>query len=130
MQNKAPIVLFADEDAQALDQILLRIEPTFTTVSLRTVAPLMGYVRRLHPDVVVLSDRLRYRRQDSRRILSRLCEEYRGAIILLTDCLAESERLHWMERGAHDCLLHPTRTTERILRLADRIFELAHRRNA
>jgi len=124
MVQEFPTVLFVDQDEPALDGILTRIEPIFYSMSLRSPEALPDYVKKWEPDVIVLSDRIDYRKKETSAFLAELRETYRGPILILTECASEQERARWRERGATDCLLHPTRVVDRLDDLARKILEV------
>lgn len=125
MVQDYPSVLFVDQDAEALEQILVTIEPILYSFSLRSPASLPEYVKKCEPDVVVLSDRVRFRKKEAPAFLAALRETYRGPILVLTECASEQERAKWKERGATECVLHPTRVRHRLDQLTRKILDLA-----
>ena len=120
-----PSVLFVDQDPEALSWILQKVEPFFTAYSLHSTGPLIRYLETIKPDVIVLSDRLEYRKRDVSALLTTLRESFQGRIILLTECAGQTKQALWKERGADDCVLHPTRVRDRLDHLSKRIVELA-----
>lgn len=125
MTDPLPTVLFVDEDESALHRILLQIEPIYSVFSLRSPAQIFRYIERVRPEVIVLSDRLEYRKQDVRALLTQLRERFDGKIVILSERATEQDRILWKERGADECLLHPTREHSRLDDLSRRINELA-----
>lgn len=120
-----PTVLFVDEDESALHRILLQIEPIYSVFSLRSASQIFRYLERVRPEVVVLSDRLEYRKGDIRSLLPILRERFAGKIIVLSEESSDRDRALWTELGADDCFVHPTRERSRIDGLSRRIIELA-----
>jgi DNA-binding response OmpR family regulator len=120
-----PSVLFVDEDEDALHRLLLRIEPLYSVFSLRTPSQIFRYIDRIRPEVVVLSDRLEYRKRDIRALLPVLRERFAGKIVILSEGSSEGDRALWTELGADGCFLHPTRERSRIDLLSRRIIDLA-----
>lgn len=125
MRDPLPTVLFVDEDESALHRILLQIEPIYSVFSLRSPSQIFRYIDRVHPEVIVVSDRLEYRKRSLRELLPKLRERFRGKIIILTEQTSERDRALWKERGADECLLHPTREQSRLDELSRRINDLA-----
>ncbi len=123
--SSIPTVLFVDEDVDALNRIFLHVEPVFLALSLRSAGPLHRYVERFQPDVVVLSDRLRFRRKDARALVDELRKRYDGRILVLSERPDGRERELWRRLGADDCLLHPTRLRDRLESLTRGILGLA-----
>ena len=124
MALEHPTVLLVDQDGDSLDRILVAIEPIFDAYSLRSPGSLLRYVQRLEPDLVVLSDRLSFRRKETPAFLAALRAEFRGPILILTDHVSEKDRALWKERGATDCVLHPTRVADRLVSLTRKILDV------
>lgn len=124
MLQDHPSVLFVDQERDDLDRILVEIEPIFYSLSLRSPAALCEYATKWHPNVIVLSDRIAFRKKKAPAFLAALREVYQGPILILTECLSEKETALWRERGATDCVLHPTRVRDRLEALTQRILDL------
>lgn len=125
MSDPLPSVLFVDEDENALHRLLLKIEPLYSVFSLRSPSQIFRYIDRVRPEVIVLSDRLEYRKRDVRALLPILRERFGGKIIILSEAASDRDRANWSELGADDCYVHPTRERTRIDTLSRRIIELA-----
>ena len=127
VMNSLPTVLFVDEDNDSLSRILLDLEPIFPTLSLRFPGALLDYVERLRPEVVAVSDQIRYRKKDARAYVAALRERFKdkAKIIVLAESCSEPERAAWRERGADDLALHPTRVRPRMDILSQKILDLA-----
>jgi len=128
MTREFPVVFFVDQDAPALNYLLAQIEPIFLSHSLRNVGQIRRYVDQMEPDILVLSDRLEYRKKDIRAILADLRAEYTLPILMLVDSVTEQDRARWREWGATDCILHPTRLTDRIDAVTRKILDVVHPR--
>ena len=124
MVQDHPSVLFVEQDREDLDRILLEIEPILYSISLRSPGAICEYAIKWRPDVIVLSDRVTFRKKRAPAFLAALREVYSGPILILTDCLSENEVALWKERGATDCILHPTRFRDRLDHMTQRILDV------
>jgi hypothetical protein len=125
MRDPLPTVLFVDEDETALHRILVKIEPLYSVFSLRSTSQLFRYIQRIEPEVLVLSDKLEFRKRELRFFIPLLRQRFHGKIVVLTDNATDGARAFWKEVGADDCCLHPTRERSRIDSLSRRIIDLA-----
>ena len=119
-----PTVLFVDDDPDALNSILVDIEPRITSYSLRTAGSMSEYIKKIRPEIVVVSDRLTHEEKGAFELVSELRTQYRGRIVVLTECIDLEERERWQETGVDACVLHPTRLKDRLRDLSQTILNL------
>ena len=121
-----PRVLFVDDDDDALQMLLVRIEATFLTASLRSAAPMWKYTEEFKPDVLVISDQLRHGRHDAKALIGKLRERgFKQSVLVLTDHEQPGDEARWQEWGANGVALHPTRVEKRLDRMAMQLAILA-----
>ncbi len=125
MPTHPPRVLVVDEDRNALQLMFMRIEPVFTAVSLGSAQPLGRYLKEIQPDVVVLSDRLKWGHQKAAELVPRIRKECDARVLVLTECIPDGEAARWREWGASGTLLHPTRVETRLARFTEAVMDLA-----
>ncbi len=123
--RSAPTLLFVDQDPQALTPLLMEIEPIYPTFSLRAVGELEAYTVGLRPGVVLLSDRLSWRRKNTVGLLAQLRTYYKGPIFVMVDDATDAVRAHWREAGANDAVAHPGRVRDRMRLMEKEILAVA-----
>jgi DNA-binding response OmpR family regulator len=119
----APILVAADDDWEALGRMVLMLQDC-DTIPVSTWPKLKDAVERFQPDLVLLADTIRYPRSSAERIVERLYSEQKASVLLLSEFVTPEATATWRERGAADCMLHPTKHLMRMSRLKERIYEL------
>ena len=121
-----PKVLFVDDDADALRTLMVRMEPIFLTAQLHSVAPMQHYVEQFRPQVLVLADHVRFRRQGARELVAKVRERgFKEPVVVLTDETRPGDEARWQEWGANAVVLHPTRIEPRIDHLTQQLAILS-----
>lgn len=126
-RRTAPILVAADDDWEALGR-MVELMADYEVISARTWPKLRSAVERFQPDLVLMADTLRYPRMTAQKMVARLFSELRARIVVLSEFVSPDHVARWRERGAVDCLLHPTKVRGRMVALLERMFDLIYRK--
>ena len=129
MSKQYPVVLFIEDNDEAYNSIGLHIEPVFSSMRVAKARFAKRYLTDPRPDVVVISDNVSDQFRDAGEILQGIRSEYAGPILILTECISPLERTAWLERGATETILHPTRLKPRLKEMTREILGIAAMRH-
>ena len=123
---KDPIVLIADPDFEALNRLGENLNDRFYILHAQDGFQILRFFERFSPDVVVVDETIKYGKRGLEELLPELAGRRRARVIILLENGSEQKpRRWWIERGAVDCLPHPTKNFVRLSRLDRRILEVA-----
>jgi chemotaxis response regulator CheB len=129
LRRHLPILVAADDDWEALGR-MLEFMADYEVISVKNWPKLKDAVERFEPDLVLLADTLRSPRMTAENMVARLFTEFRSRIVILSDSISHDQTAWWRERGAVDCLLHPTKVRGRMLTLLGKVRDLVILRKA
>lgn len=115
-----PILVIADDDRKALCD-LVEMLPDYHVVTAHNWSKVREYTETFEPDVVLMADTLQDPEDSFPTMVERLFRVFHARVIVLSDFLSPDAPAKWRERGAVDCVLHPTRSLMRLAHLKRRI---------
>lgn len=117
------IVLIGDDDWEALNRLTAVLSDRYYLLLARTGGKVVRMARKFKPDVILLTESLRYAPRGLETLLPELVGQRGFKVIVLTEDGPEPGR-DWQAMGAVDALAHPTKYSRRARRLEKRILEL------
>ena len=120
------IFVIVDDDAEATNRMirLLTAEWYYIPVSQPRLA--FRYAKQFATAGIFLADQLTISGGNSMQLLCQLVEEVRKPVVILAEPWSPNEIQRWKDRGAYDCIPHPTRTGIRIKSLKEKMRELSN----
>jgi hypothetical protein len=115
----------ADDDWEALGR-MVDLMGDYEVVSIHSWPKLEDAVAKFEPELVLMADTLHYPRVSAKRMVECLFRDYDSRIIVLSEFVSPEIAAKWRERGAVDCVLHPTKVRGRMMALLKGVFNFVH----
>jgi FixJ family two-component response regulator len=123
----APIFVFADDDREALEQLLAMLAADWFYIPVTRMNEVVKYAKEFATRAIFLSEPIDYPRGGAARLLQELLDQVGKPVVILTEHWDPGVARKWKAIGASDCLPHPTRTDQRLKVLRKKIEEFALR---
>lgn len=127
LSHRYPVYIVADEDHDACDRMIGMCPADYFYIPVRTGHDALRYYKDFQEGTgvagVLLADSVRCAGAGAEKALARLVEE-RARVVVLSELPNDATVARWKERGAVNCIAHPTRTSRRMSALRNALQTL------
>lgn len=113
-ERLAPIFIIADDDKEAIDRLVLKLNIDWYYIAVWQRHLVVRYARKLATTAVFLADSFGYPNGGAPRLMQDLIDKAEVPVVIMTETWTDEVAAQWRRMGAATCIPHPTRCEARI----------------